>query len=175
MPTPTPSYTFTALNPAGASFTQAETTNDRGEVAGTYIGSSRSHGFVYDNGTYTTLNVPGASDLFARAINNLGEVTGYYEDSSGEHGFLASPQGGEAAASGLGEMLSAHARLGGMRDFRSDAPGINDGSPHSENASDMMARTFAAGTRFASFGGMADDHAVTRALLHANGSSLGTG
>jgi hypothetical protein len=156
--------TYTTLNVPGATGTLAEAINDRGEVAGDYTDSSGGHGYVYDNGTFTALNVPGANFTSPDAINNRGEVAGLYDDSSGEHGLLATPHGGEATSSGFGERLSAHAHLGGMRDFVPDVPGINAGSPHSAHASGAMDQMFAAGARFTSFGALASDHALTQAL-----------
>jgi probable HAF family extracellular repeat protein len=167
--------TYTTLNVPGATSTQAFAINDRGEVVGNYVDSSDvSHGFVYDNGTYTTLTAPGATFSAAVAINDRGEVAGTYTDNSGEHGLLASPGGGEASAGDFGELLSAHARLGGMRDFLPDVPGIDGRSPHFAHPSGMMDQTFAAGARFTPFGGLAGDHTAEQALLHVNNASLGT-
>jgi hypothetical protein len=50
-----------------------------------------------------------------------------------------------------------------------DIPRIN------ANASGMMGQTRVAGAGFASPAGVAVDHAATQALLHANGTSSGTG
>jgi probable HAF family extracellular repeat protein len=168
---------FTTLSAPGASSTDAVAVNDSGEIAGSYVDSSGiSHGFVYDDGTYTTLNGPGATNTFVTAINNRGDVVGNYEDSNGEHDFLASPEGGEAnaARSGFGEVLSAHARYGGVNDLLPNIPGIT-GSPSSADASGMLDQAPAVGGRFASFGGWAGDQTQTQALLHASGTSLGTG
>ncbi len=167
--------TLTTLSVPGATDTSVTAINDRGEIAGIYDDSSGYHDFVYDNGTYTTLNVPGAVGFTNVAINNRGEVAGAYEDSSGtRQGFLATPEGGEATASGFRELLAVHARLGGMRDFLPDVPGSN-GSPHSANAPGMTDQTLAAGARFASFPGLASDQTATHAWLHASSTSSGAG
>jgi uncharacterized membrane protein len=166
--------TFTPLNVPGAASTIAEAINDCSEVAGDYIDASgNTHGFVYDDATYTTLTAPGATNTYAYGINDRGEIAGTYYDSSGEHGFLASPERGEATAGGFGELLTAHVRLGGMRDYLPDVPGINGRSPHSAHASGMMDQTPATGACFASFSGAAGGHAATQVLLHASGTSLG--
>lgn len=120
------------------------------------------------------MNVPGGINTSVYAINDSGEVAGTYSDSSGEHGFLAIPEGGEATASEFGELLSAHARLGGMRDFLPGVPSSN-GSSHSAHASGMTDRTSAAGAGFASFGGVASDHTATQALVHGHITALGPG
>jgi probable HAF family extracellular repeat protein len=164
---------FMTLNAPAAIYTAAEAINDRDEVAGYYEDSSGAeHGFVYDNGTFATLNVPGATSTSIYAINDRGEVAGTYEDSSGEHGFLASPEGGEASI--FAELLSAHARHGGVNDLLPGIPGISGGSPHSANGPDMMGQTFVAAAGFASFAGLTNDQA-TKALLHANGTAAGAG
>ncbi len=168
--------TFTTLNPPGAVQFINVTINDRGEVAGTYYDSSfTARGFIYDNGTLTTLDVPGATSTTINAINDRGEVAGYYDDSSGEHAFLATPEGGEASAAGFGELRSAHASQGGVNDLLPGIPGIGGGSPSAANGPGMMDQTAGAGARFASFGGLASDQTATQALLHAGGTSPGTG
>ena len=88
--------------------------------------------------------------------------------------FWQFPYGSEATAAGFGEPLSAHARIGSVSDFLPDVLGINGGSPHPAHASDMIDQTSAAGVRFASFGGLAREHAP-QTLSHANGTSLGVG
>jgi probable HAF family extracellular repeat protein len=172
---------FIRLNVPGASDTIAADINNRGEVVGTYKDSSGVyHGFVYDDGRYSTLNVPGATGTTVTAINDRGEVVGTYGDptaTGGEQGFLATPQGGEASAGGFGfgELLSAHARHGGVNDLLPGIPGIRGGSPHTANASGMMDQAFAVGARFAPFGGLESDHGMTQAWLHGNGTCSGTG
>jgi probable HAF family extracellular repeat protein len=82
--------TVTTLNAPGATDTDPEAINDRGEVAGTYVvePTATFHGFVYDDGTFTTLDAPGAYNTRALALNDRGEVAGLYEDSSGQYGFV---------------------------------------------------------------------------------------
>jgi probable HAF family extracellular repeat protein len=162
--------TYTTLNVPGASATFATAINDRGEVAGYYDDSSGEHDFVYDNGRFTTLNVPGAVGFTNVVINNRGEVAGAYEDSGGtKHGFLATPRGGEATTAHFGELL-AHARQGGVDDLLPRIPGIRSESPHSTKTSGTMDHEFAAGGRFAPFGGLESDHAATQVFLHGNGT-----
>ncbi len=169
---------FTALTAPGATFTVAYAINDSGEVAGTYTDSSGTHGFIYDGGTFTTLNAPGAISTNVFAVNNRGEVAGDYVDSSDlTRGFLASPEGGETSAGGfgLGQVLSARARQGGVNDLLPGVPGVRGGSPHSSNGPGMMDQTPVAGAHFASFGGLASDRTATQTSLHAGGTSSGAG
>ena len=168
--------TYTTLSAPGASSTDAAAINDRGDVAGFYSDSGGARlGFIYDNDTYTSLIVPCATSTDATAIDDRGEVAEYYEDSSGTHGFLATPHGGEASFATFGELLSAHAHHGGLNDLLPGLPGIWGGPTYSARASGMMDRTLAAGARLVSFGGLASDHTAAQALLHANGTSPGTG
>jgi hypothetical protein len=79
--------------------------------------------------TFTTIDAPGATWTITQAINDRGAIAGTYVDSRGDkHPFPATPQGGEATVSGFGELLSAHARLGGMRSVLPGVPGTNGGS-----------------------------------------------
>jgi hypothetical protein len=148
------------VNVTRANFTSPDAINNRGEVAGLYDDSSGEHGFIYVHHA----ECPGCRLDPTRCHQRPGQVAGFYTHSCGEHGFLATPHGGEATSSGFGELLSAHAHLGGMRDFVPDVPGINAGSPHSAQASGAMDQMFTAGARFTSFGALASDHALTQAL-----------
>jgi hypothetical protein len=116
------------------------------------VPSAGPDGFLYDNGTFTTLAPPGGINSTAFS-------------------FLAIPKGGEAAFATFAKLLSAHARHGGGSDFLPRMPGIPGESPHSTKTSGMMDHTFAAGGRFAPFGGLASDHAATQVFLHGNGTS----
>ena len=85
--------TYTTIAPPGSVFTDPQSINKSGQVAGYYIdGSDHYHGFVYSNGTYSTIDPAGSVFTDVMSINNAGQVSGYYEDSSGHyHGFLATP------------------------------------------------------------------------------------
>jgi hypothetical protein len=96
--------------------------------------------------TFTSITEPGGNGTSVSAINDRGEVAGTYVDSSGtEHGFVATPHGGETAFATFDELLSAHARHGGVNDLPPRIPGIPGGSLHSANASRMMDQMAAAG------------------------------
>ncbi|KAB2923337.1 MAG: hypothetical protein F9K25_18530 [Candidatus Contendobacter sp.] len=85
-----PTHSFTILNVPGATYTNARSINDNGQVAGYYRDGSHYHSFVYSNGTFTTFDVPGATDTEACSINNNGQVAGYYRDGSHYHSFVYS-------------------------------------------------------------------------------------
>jgi uncharacterized membrane protein len=78
----------------GTNFSEAFKSNDRGDVAGDFIGNDGFvHGFLLTEGVVTALDFPGASDTFAYGINESGTVVGQWDllDPSGNtlvvHGF----------------------------------------------------------------------------------------
>jgi uncharacterized membrane protein len=82
---------FTTIDAPGATFGTAPLgINDRGQIIGTFVDSSRhSHEFLDTNGVFTTIEVPGALSIQLSGINNAGQIVGEYVDSSGHaHGFL---------------------------------------------------------------------------------------
>jgi len=51
--------------------------NDRGQIAGTFIGvDGNFHEFIESRGTFTTIDAPGSTHTEFRAINDLGEALG---------------------------------------------------------------------------------------------------
>jgi uncharacterized membrane protein len=79
------------LGPPGAAWTEANSINDPGVVAGTALGSDGSiHGFKGLPGKLLKFyDYPGAVETHLTGINNAGSLTGYYVDSNGHtHGFL---------------------------------------------------------------------------------------
>ena len=72
-----PSYTVTAIGPAGS---YAQDINNAGTIVG-YSGALS--GFIYDNGNYSTHSVPGAYSTSFGRINNSGVVLGSTETPSG--------------------------------------------------------------------------------------------
>ena len=72
-----PSYSFTTINVPGATNTQANGINNRGEIVGSFTDATGTHGFIYSAGTFTTINVPGATGgTEAYGINDNGHVVG---------------------------------------------------------------------------------------------------
>ncbi|HMD42498.1 MAG TPA: hypothetical protein VKH45_05450 [Candidatus Acidoferrum sp.] len=79
-------------------FTEPESVNDLGVVAGSFEDSSKVfHGFIrHLDGTITTVDVPGAAytGTVLIGINNFGWTSGHFWDSGNhEHGFVRSPKG----------------------------------------------------------------------------------
>jgi uncharacterized membrane protein len=70
--------------PTGAIASVAYGINDRGDIVGDYLDSSRvAHGFLLKHKTYTTLDVPGAVMTFATGINNKGYIVLAWAGSKG--------------------------------------------------------------------------------------------
>jgi probable HAF family extracellular repeat protein len=49
---------FTTIDVPGATTTNARGINDSGQVVGTYVDSTGTHGFLYTDGSFTTIDVP---------------------------------------------------------------------------------------------------------------------
>jgi probable HAF family extracellular repeat protein len=63
-----------------ASFSEATSINDRGDVTGQWGDANGFfHGFLISDGVLTILNVPGATDTFALGVNDSGLVAGYWD------------------------------------------------------------------------------------------------
>jgi uncharacterized membrane protein len=76
----------------GAIFTEPQTINDLGVIAGFYSDANRqTHAFIRDAaGTITSFDVPGASATVAHAVNLGGTIAGIFF-TSGTHGFVLDP------------------------------------------------------------------------------------
>jgi probable HAF family extracellular repeat protein len=91
IPSGASAFTFTTIDPPGATQTFAGGINDRGQTVGAYFDvSGTEHGFLLDEGTFTTIDDPGAKgSTEAAGINELGQIVGEYTDAGGTiHGFL---------------------------------------------------------------------------------------
>ena len=63
-----------------ASFSEATSINDRGDVTGQWGDANGFfHGFLLSDGVLTILDVPGATDTFALGVNDSGLVAGYWD------------------------------------------------------------------------------------------------
>jgi len=63
--------------------------NNAGQIVGSYVDATGTHGFLFSDGTFTTIDDPLATQgTFALGINNAGEIVGLYVDAAGDHGFL---------------------------------------------------------------------------------------
>jgi uncharacterized membrane protein len=85
------SYSFTALNVSGTTFTDALGINNTGQIVGYYGDNDQDFsGFLLSGGNYTTLQVPGASLSQASGINDAGQIVGDYQAGGTTQGFLLS-------------------------------------------------------------------------------------
>jgi len=80
-----------------STFTEPQSVNNRGQVAGSYYDGSMYHGFLRDEwGHITIIDVPGAAftGTVLIGLNNFGWTSGHFWDSGNhEHGFIRSPRG----------------------------------------------------------------------------------
>ncbi len=71
---------FIPVDPPGSTSTIVGNINNRGEIAGYFIGSNGTHGFVREPcGSFITFDFPGL--LTVNAINAKGEIAGMYSDN----------------------------------------------------------------------------------------------
>src|SRR5205823_6420676 len=82
---------FTPIDVPGSSFTQPESINDAGQIVGSFVNSTGTHGFLDARGSVTPIDVPGASFTEAHDINNAGQIVAVFFAGTGRHGFLATP------------------------------------------------------------------------------------
>src|SRR5262249_13357952 len=83
-------------DPSALGNTNAYGLNNTGQIVGSYLDVTGTHGFLYNpnGGTYTTIDDPlAAQGTVATSISTLGKVVGYYLNASGFHGFLFSGGG----------------------------------------------------------------------------------
>jgi hypothetical protein len=73
---------YRTIHVPGAISTAAYGINNSGQVAGTFVDSTNTYGFIEKDGVFTILD-PGT---VVYGINNLGDVVGYYSDYSHGHG-----------------------------------------------------------------------------------------
>jgi hypothetical protein len=83
-------YTWTTIDPPGATLATAAALSSNGYIAGRWDGpDGRRRGYLLANGTYFTIEPPGATFTNANGANSRGEMSGQYVDSSGKrHGWL---------------------------------------------------------------------------------------
>jgi len=128
-----PVYTFTTFDDPSASTpsTLAHGLNDMGQIVGTYISSSKEHGFLLSGGTYTIIDDPlGAQRTEAWGISGAGQIVGDYVDASSNfHGFFYTggtyitidfpgATGSEAfGINGSGQIVGLYANASGQHGF----------------------------------------------------------
>src|SRR5215218_5413696 len=74
-------YTYTKIMFPGATWTEASSINDLGQVVGTYTDAAGiAHGFMYQNGVYTKLDYPNKAHNYLFGINDLGQILGSFSE-----------------------------------------------------------------------------------------------
>src|SRR5262245_25633979 len=80
-------------DPSALGTTNAYGFNNTGQIVGSYLDVTGTHGFFYNpnGGTYTIIDDTLATQgTVASGISTLGKIVGYYLNASGIHGFLFS-------------------------------------------------------------------------------------
>jgi len=68
-------YKYASLNFPGSTGTTAIAINNHNAVVGSYsLGTTGTHGFLWQNGTFTTIDFPGATYTVASGINDFGDI-----------------------------------------------------------------------------------------------------
>src|ERR1035441_1287498 len=75
--------TYTQITVPGSLSTQARAINNIGQIVGSYIAASETHGFLLSSGQYTTIDFPGTNSTTISGINDAGDMVGSYTDSGG--------------------------------------------------------------------------------------------
>ena len=90
-------FEYSTLDVPGASATNPQGINARGDIVGAYTMSGVTHGFLWSEGTLTTIDYPGAVFTDARGINDQGDIVGSYrmpkEPAVNFHGYILSRHG----------------------------------------------------------------------------------
>jgi uncharacterized membrane protein len=88
---------YTTIDVPGATSTNAQGINSRGDIVGGYVDSSGNHGYLLSEGVFTKIDYPGAAYTDARGLNARGEVVGGYrmpgEPAVNTHGYLRTSHG----------------------------------------------------------------------------------
>ena len=90
------SFSFTTIDPPGATRTGVSGINRAGHVVGAFRDAGgKWHGFLRSaTGTFTPIDVPGATGTYAHGINRASQVAGFFEDEGGkQHGFVRAATG----------------------------------------------------------------------------------
>ena len=90
-------FVYHAIDVTGASITNAQGINARGDVVGFYVQGGVTHGFLLSDGMIATIDYPGAAYTDARGINAGGDIVGAYrmlgEPPVNLHGYLRNQYG----------------------------------------------------------------------------------
>lgn len=88
---------FTSIDVPGATFTNAQGINSRGDIVGFFGNASGTHGYLLSGGTFVVIDYPGAIYTDARGINARGDIVGAYripgEPAVNTHGYVRSKDG----------------------------------------------------------------------------------
>ena len=85
-------FVLSSIEVPGSTSTTARGINNLGQIVGSFVDSSGTHAFLFNNGRFSTIDVPGSTWTIATGINNIGQIIGGYGPGgeTGNHGFLLS-------------------------------------------------------------------------------------
>jgi len=90
-------FAYTTFDVPGATFTNAQGINPRGDVVGFADVGGQRHGFLLRDGEFTTIDYPGAAGTDARGISPDGDIVGGYwlpgEPAVNIHGYRLTKHG----------------------------------------------------------------------------------
>jgi hypothetical protein len=90
-------FSFKTIDVPGAASTSASGINARGDIVGSYVDGTGSHGYLLRDGEFTTIDFPGSAGTEARGISPGGEVVGDYwfagEPAVNLHGYMLTKNG----------------------------------------------------------------------------------
>jgi len=82
----------TFVGPNHATVTSAVAINNSGTIAGTFLDSTGTHGFLrFADGTFTPFDIEGATWTGIYVLNDKGEIAGEYGTKDGVFGFAGKP------------------------------------------------------------------------------------
>jgi probable HAF family extracellular repeat protein len=86
------SFVYSGVDVPGSTSTTARSINNLGQIVGSFVDSTGTHAFLFNNGKFSTIDVPGSAWTIATGINNAGQIVGGYGTGgeTGNHGFLVS-------------------------------------------------------------------------------------
>jgi uncharacterized membrane protein len=86
--------TVTTIDYPGASVTEVNSINERGEIVGSAVVAGVRRGFRYLDGVFDDIIYPGAIRTEGLDVNAQGEIAGFYQDASGQfYGYTLDSRG----------------------------------------------------------------------------------
>jgi probable HAF family extracellular repeat protein len=126
---------FTIIDVPSSTATLAYGINNVGQIVGSFIDNSGTHGFVYTSGTFITLNAPGVPSrigTLAVDLNDTGEIVGFAASAflalpAATSSLAIYPQSRVYSAASGSPATSIFAAAGGVPAYSWTAANLSDG------------------------------------------------